>query len=61
MIPETDDAPTTTQIEGYVFKPAPATAENVNQLRVPAGFKVSIFAEDLSKPRMLVASSAGHG
>lgn len=62
MIPETDKDPTTTQIEGYVFKPAlvPATAENVNQLKVPTGFKVNKFAEDLGHPRMLLTSSTGH-
>ncbi len=49
MIPETDKDPTTTQINGYVFKPAlvPATDENVQQLKVPTGFKVNKFAENL--------------
>ena len=62
MIPETDENPTTTQIQGYVFKPAlvPASDANVQQLKVPAGFTVKKFADNLGKPRMLVTSSAGH-
>ncbi|MCC9137122.1 PQQ-dependent sugar dehydrogenase [Pontibacter silvestris] len=62
MIPETDDDPTTSQVAGYVFKPAtmPATDANVQQLEVPAGFTVQKFAEDLGHPRMMVVSSTGH-
>jgi glucose/arabinose dehydrogenase len=61
LIPETDLEPTSSQVQGYVFKPAlvPATDANVSQLKVPAGFTVSKFAENLGKPRMLIASSAG--
>jgi len=62
MIPETDENPTTAQIEGYVFRPGlmPATDANVQQLKVPAGFTVNKFAEELGKPRILIVSSAGH-
>ncbi len=62
MIPETDQQPTTTQIQGYVFRPAlvDATEENVRQHKVPAGFTVNKFAEGLGKPRMLLVSPAGH-
>ncbi|GAB2778452.1 sorbosone dehydrogenase family protein [Rhabdobacter roseus] len=62
FIPETNDDPTSSQIAGYVFKPAlaPASDENVRQLRVPAGFQVNKFAEQLGKPRILAVSSAGH-
>lgn len=62
MIPETDENPTATQIQGYVFKPAlvPATDANVQQLKVPAGFTVNKFADNLGKPRILVTSPAGH-
>ena len=61
MIPETDKEPTTAQVAGYVFRPAlaPASAENVSQLKVPSGFQVSKFAEDMGKPRMMVVSAAG--
>lgn len=61
FIPETDDEPTSTQINGYIFRPAvvPATTQNVQQLKVPAGFTVSKFAEELGKPRILVTSSTG--
>jgi glucose/arabinose dehydrogenase len=62
MIPETEEEPTASQVEGYVFKPAlvPASEENVQQLNVPEGFEVNKFAEELGKPRMLVVSDAGH-
>lgn len=61
LIPETDQEPTSSQVQGYVYKPAlvPATMQNVQQLKVPAGFSVAKFAEDLGKPRIILASSAG--
>lgn len=61
FIPETDKEPTSTQVEGYVFRPAlvPADAANVNQLKVTSGFKVAKFAEGLGKPRILAVSSTG--
>lgn len=62
MVPETEDTTTSAQISGYVFRPAlvPASAANVSQLKVPAGFTVSKFAEELGKPRILAVSSAGN-
>lgn len=62
LIPETDEEPTQTQIKGFVFRPglAPASAENVSQLKVPTGFTVKKFAEQLGKPRILAISSAGN-
>ncbi|QCR24911.1 oxidoreductase [Pontibacter sp. SGAir0037] len=62
MIPETDDDPTSTQVSGYVFRPGvePATDANVQQLKVPAGFAVNKFAENIGKPRILVAHSSGY-
>jgi glucose/arabinose dehydrogenase len=61
MIPETDKDLTTSQIQGYVFRPAlvEATDENVKQLKVPSGFSVSKFADQLGKPRMMVVNSNG--
>ena len=61
-IPETNAEPTTWMVNGYVFYPAlvPATDQNVQQLKVPAGFSVNKFAEDLGKPRILAVSSTGH-
>jgi hypothetical protein len=43
FIPETDEEPTSTQIEGYVFYPAvqKATDANIAQLKVPAGFAIN--------------------
>jgi glucose/arabinose dehydrogenase len=62
MIPETPDSSTAAQVEGYVFRPAlvPASEENVKQLKVPAGFAVTKFAEGLGKPRILAVAPAGH-
>lgn len=61
LIPETNEQPTTSQVQGYVFKPALAepTAENVAQLKVPSGFAVNKFAEGLGKPRILAVGSMG--
>src|SRR5690606_6505447 len=62
IIPETDEEATQSQINGYVFKPAlvPATDERIQQLSVPEGFTVRKFADNLGKPRILVASEEGH-
>lgn len=60
---ENDDAnDDVTKIEGHVFKPAlvAASDENVKQLKVPAGFTVSKFAEGLGKPRMIAVSATGN-
>ncbi|WP_229238733.1 sorbosone dehydrogenase family protein [Dyadobacter sp. Leaf189] len=61
FIPETDEEPTSTQIEGYVFYPAvqKATDANIAQLKVPAGFTINKFADGLGKPRILLAHN-GH-
>ena len=61
MIPETEDTATAAQVTGYVFYPAlvPASAENVQQLKVPAGFAVAKFAEGLGKPRILAVNGDG--
>jgi glucose/arabinose dehydrogenase len=61
IIPETDKEVTESQVEGYVFRPAlvPASDENVNQLKVPAGFKVNKFSEGLGKPRILAVGPNG--
>ena len=60
-VPEKEDDPTTAQIEGFIFRPGlmPATDANVEQLKVPAGFTVNKFAEDLGKPRILAVTSTG--
>jgi len=59
IIPETNKETTESQIEGYVFRPALVAAndENVSQLKVPAGFKVTKFAEGLGKPRILLINN----
>lgn len=61
MIPETQDTTTSAEIRGYVFRPAlvPASSAHVRNLKVPVGFSVAKFAENLGKPRILVTSSTG--
>jgi glucose/arabinose dehydrogenase len=62
MVPETKDTSTTAQVNGYIFRPAQvaATPQNIQQLKVPAGFAVNKFADGLGKPRILLVSPAGH-
>lgn len=62
MVPETKDTSTAAQVTGYVFTPAlePASAANVQQLKVPSGFTVAKFAEGVGKPRILLVSPAGN-
>ncbi|MGF7217398.1 glucose/arabinose dehydrogenase [Spirosoma lacussanchae] len=61
-IPETNDQPTSAQVNGNVFEPAlvSATDERVAQLKVPAGFSIAKFADSLGKPRMLAVTSSGN-
>jgi len=60
-VPETDESPTSAQINGYIFRPAlvPATDQNIGQLKVPAGFNIRKFADKLGKPRIITVSSSG--
>lgn len=62
VIPETDEEPTSANIKSYIFYPALAAANsaNVQNLKVPTGFAVSKFAENVGKPRILATTSAGH-
>ncbi|QRR00316.1 PQQ-dependent sugar dehydrogenase [Dyadobacter sandarakinus] len=62
FIPETDDEPTSSQIEGFVFYPAvqPASDANVAKLKVPAGFTITKFAEGVGKPRILAVNANGN-
>lgn len=48
-------------ITGHVLEPKAVepNAERVSQLGVPDGFSVSIFAEDLGKPRMIAVADDG--
>ncbi|WP_420150304.1 PQQ-dependent sugar dehydrogenase [Spirosoma sp.] len=60
-VPETNAEPTSASVQGNVFEPAlvPATDERIAQLKVPAGFAVTKFADQLGKPRMLAVNSSG--
>lgn len=62
IIPETEDEATSSEIKGYVFRPAvaPASDANIAQLKVPQGFIVKKFAGELGKPRILAISSNGN-
>ncbi|MFD3003738.1 PQQ-dependent sugar dehydrogenase [Pontibacter toksunensis] len=53
--------PITASMEGHIFKPVkvPATDERVRQLKVPTGFTITKFAENLNKPRMLAVNTDG--
>ncbi|MBW7466943.1 glucose/arabinose dehydrogenase [Pontibacter aydingkolensis] len=53
--------PISASMEGNIFKPAkvPATDERVRQLKVPTGFTITKFAENLNKPRMLAVHTDG--
>lgn len=62
LIPETEEEPTQSQVEGYVFKPAveEPTDENMEQLKLPDGFGIQKFAQDLGESRMMAVSESGH-
>ncbi|GAB2542233.1 PQQ-dependent sugar dehydrogenase [Spirosoma aerophilum] len=62
QVPETNEQPTTAQVEGNVFEPAlvPATNDRIAQLKLPAGFSIAKFADQLGKPRMLIVSETGN-
>lgn len=62
QIPETNKQPTTAQVQGNVFEPAlvEATDQRVAQLKLPAGFSLAKFADQLGKPRMLAVSPSGN-
>lgn len=50
------------QMTGHVFKPkkVEATGERIAQLKLPQGFKIEKFAENLGKPRIIEVSPQGH-
>ncbi len=54
--------PISASMEGHIFKPAkvPATDERIRRLKVPAGFTVTKFADNLNKPRMLAVHTNGN-
>lgn len=62
QIPETNQQPTQSQIVGNVFEPAlvEASDQRIAQLRVPAGFTIAKYADQLGKPRMLAVSESGN-
>jgi len=55
------EQPTTATMQGHIFKPAQLapTPERVAKLKLPAGFKIEIFAEKLDKPRMIAVAPNG--
>tara|TARA_R110002020_G_scaffold85914_3_gene211713 strand:- start:19964 stop:21139 length:1176 start_codon:yes stop_codon:yes gene_type:complete len=58
---ETKKAVITDTISGHIYKPqqVDATDELINQLKMPSGFKISKFAENLGEARMMAASDDG--
>ncbi|GAB3967221.1 sorbosone dehydrogenase family protein [Spirosoma terrae] len=61
QIPETNEQSTSSQVQGNVFEPAlvQATDARIAQLKAPASFTVTKFADSLGKPRMLTVGEAG--
>lgn len=61
QIPETNEQPTSSQVQGNVFEPAlvQATDARIAQLKAPSSFTVTKFADSLGKPRMLTVGEAG--
>jgi glucose/arabinose dehydrogenase len=61
-VPETNEQPTSSVVTGNVFEPAlvPATADRIAQLKVPAGFTITKYADQLGKPRQLAVTSSGN-
>jgi glucose/arabinose dehydrogenase len=53
--------PANVEIVGHVVKPerVDMTPDRLKQLKLPPGFKVSVFATGLGKPRILVVSDDG--
>jgi glucose/arabinose dehydrogenase len=49
-------------IEVHIFKPAKvdATEERISQLKVPSGFTVTRFADQIGRPRMLAVAPNGN-
>lgn len=55
------EGPITATVTGHVFKPLskPASSDRLRQFRLPAGFKVAIYARDLGEARMIAVSEQG--
>ncbi|MTI25933.1 PQQ-dependent sugar dehydrogenase [Fulvivirga kasyanovii] len=49
------------KIVGHVFKPktVEATKERINSLKLPDGFDIEVFADQLGKPRMMAVTQDG--
>ena len=49
------------KVEGYIFKPKETkpTEAHVQSLKLPSGFRISKFAEEVGKPRMIKVSANG--
>lgn len=60
--PAQESPPVELTTEGHIFRPAKleATQERIDQLKVPKGFEVSVFARDLQAPRMLAVGKNGN-
>lgn len=59
--PVFSEEPTTSTITGNIFRPVQLTAtdKRIAGLKIADGFKLSVFARDLDKPRMMAADSQG--
>lgn len=55
--------PTDFAVQGHIYEPQQLkpTPDNLRRLKLPPGFKISVFAEDLQNARMLaIGDKAGH-
>ena len=61
LISLAQEKPVTAEPGGKIFRPAElkATAERQAKLKLPPGFALSVFAENLGKPRMLAVAENG--
>jgi glucose/arabinose dehydrogenase len=60
-VPEPERKPNIAKMEGHVYNPVrlDPTDERIAQLKVPDGFRIEKFAENLVNPRMLAVSEDG--
>lgn len=59
LLAQQRDTTVVTKVEGHIFKPKLSKSAEVQDLKVPEGFRIQKFAEGLEKPRMMVATEDG--
>jgi glucose/arabinose dehydrogenase len=61
VVPDTPDEPRSVSVVGYTMTPAQRefSEARMRQLRLPPGFRIGVFAQDLENPRMLLVMENG--